>query len=99
MQVFLYSRFLFVDGGVTSWDVLALYQSRARDGLDQIAWNLCGCDDKTQSEKFRELELEYWSIEHKLGDNYRGRGRELQKSCGINSHKTSILYTKRTKYG
>ena len=58
------------DGGASAGDVIALYKGRVIDDIDQIAWNLCDCDEKIQSEKFTDLVLDKWSIDHKVGNNF-----------------------------
>jgi hypothetical protein len=56
------------DGGASAEDVISLYKGRVMDDIDQIAWNLCNCDDKIQSEKFDSLVLNNWYVNHKTDD-------------------------------
>jgi len=51
-------------------DILALYSGRIRDDLDETAWNLCNSDDALQAEKFSDLDMKDYKLEHKAGEGY-----------------------------
>jgi len=60
-------NFSFSDGSGSAIDVLNLYGNQIRDDIDQVAWNLCDCDDEVQSEKFGDLVLLNWDEIKKQG--------------------------------
>ena len=61
------------EGGKSALEVLDLYGAQARDDVDQVAWNLCGCDDRVKEGKFIYLELEEWDVKHRRGEDFRGK--------------------------
>jgi hypothetical protein len=54
-------------GGSNAEDVIGMYEASIMDGINQTAWNLCDCDDQTQSERFGNPTLVEYDI--KLSDH------------------------------